>query len=134
MAANSRDKHTRGHREFAKLCREQGFAAVQCIHGRLDSRGLPGLSVSIRRTERLRMEEALARAAAEADGKLPILAHRSSRQPWRITMDTDTFFLLYRAFMRKPQSDPAEPASEAYHSSDPTPARLPAEHPDPQAS
>lgn len=80
------------------------------------------------------MEEALARAAAEADGKLPVLAHRSSRQPWRITMDTDTFFLLYRAFMRKPQSDPAEPASEAYHSSDPTPARLPAEHPDPQAS
>jgi len=132
MAPSSLEKHFRGHRDFAKACRDRGFTAVQCVHGRLDNRGLPGLSVSIRRTERLRMEEAMAQTAANAGGKLPVLAHRSSRQPWRITMDLDTFFLLYRTFMQMPLPDPAEPADEPYHDSDPAPARLPVKSPDPQ--
>lgn len=132
MAVNSQEKHLRGHQDFAAACRTYGFGAVHCRKGKLDCRGLPGLSVSIRRTERLRMDTAMAQASAEAQDKLPILAHRGNRQPWRITMDLDTFFLLYRAFIRTPPHDPEEPEAEPCHGSDPVPVHLPAESPAPQ--
>ena len=106
MAANSRSKHFRGHQDFVRACREQGFETVRCTHGRLDCSSLPEIHVTIRRTERLRMETAMEEAAAEA-GKMPVvLAHRSNGHPWRITMGLDTFFLLYRAFIQKYPGDP----------------------------
>ena len=87
MAVRTQEKHTRGHKEFSRLCREQGFGTVQCIQGHLDCSGLPGIHVSIRRTERLRMDDAMAQAAAEAGDRFPILAHRSildGSQPYEI--------------------------------------------------
>ena len=127
MAVRTQKKHTRGHKEFSRLCREQGFEAVRCIRGHLDCCGLPGIHVSIRRTERLRMDDAMAQAAAEAGDRFPVLAHRSNHQPWRITMDLDTFFHLYRAFTKIHLPDPALPVSEPSHGSDPGRLHLPAE-------
>lgn len=134
MELNSREKHFRGHREFAKICRDHGFTAVQCIKGRLDSRGLPGISLTVRRTERLRLDRAMAEAIAEAGKQLPILVCRSSRQPWRIIMEPDAFFRLYRAFIRMSPPDPAEPKSEPYPGSDPDSAHLRGESAVPSAS
>ena len=134
MDINSRKKHFRGHREFAKICRDHGFTAVQCTKGRLDGRGLPGISLTIRRTERLRLDRAMAETIADADGCLPVLAHRSSRQPWRITMDTATFFRLYRAFIQMSLPDPAKPGSEPYPCSDPGSVHLPGESAAPSVS
>ena len=121
VGINSRGKHFRGHREFAKVCRDHGFTAVHCVNGQLDSRGLPGISLTVRRTERLRLDRAMAEAIAEAGSKLPLLVHRSSRQPWRITMESETFFCLYRAFIQMSPPDPAKPASEPYPCSDQAP-------------
>ena len=134
MAVNTSAKHSRGHQDFAAACRKLGFSAVQCSHGRLDCRNLPGIHISIRRTERLRMENAMEEAAAAAEGLPSVLAHRSNGHPWRITMDLETFFLLYRAFIQKLPGDPGSPASEPYHGSDPTPDHCPAERPDSSAS
>ena len=127
MEAISLEKHVRGNREFAKLCRDYGFAAVRCVKGHLDCCGLPGLAVTVRRTERLRLDRAMADAIREAGDKLPILVHRASRQPWRITMEPDTFFRLYRAFIQTSPPDPAIPAYEPYPGSDPGSAHRPEE-------
>ena len=131
MEAISREKHFRGNREFAKLCRDYGFAAVRCVKGQLDCCELPGLAVTVRRTERLRLDRAMADAIREANDQLPILVHRTSRQPWRITMEPDTFFRLYRAFIQISPPDPERPACEPYPGSDPGPAHRPGESADP---
>ncbi len=126
MSLSSRNKHTRGHREFAALWRKQPLPPLRCSHGTLDCSHLPGIHISVRRTERLRLDEAMAQAVLEARNRLPILAHRSSRQPWRITMDFPTFAMLYGGFIQNSPPGPAEPKSAAYHGSDPASAHLPA--------
>lgn len=109
-------KHDRGSREFFHLCNAKD--------------GLPGLSVEVRRTQRLRLEEAMA-AAAEQTDSIPVVAHRSDRQPWRITLTLDGFLQLYRAYLQTRLPDPKSPSSVAYPGSDPDSVRLPADTPVP---
>ena len=108
-------KHDRGCREFFRLCNAKG--------------GLPGLSVEVRRTQRLRLEEAMA-AAGQAEG-IPAVAHRSDGQPWRVTLTLDGFLQLYRAYLQTVRPDPISPSAEACHGSDPAPAHRPADDPVP---
>ena len=130
MAAGSRQKHARGHQDFARACRSHGWAA-RCTYGVLDRRSFPGLTPEICRANRLRLEEAMGRAEAHAEDDLPVLVHRADRKPWRVTMDLAVFLRLYAAFIQRPLPDPAVPASAPYHGSDPDPARRPAERPAP---
>jgi len=127
MAIGSKEKHFRGHLEFARKCREYGCAAVRCTHRVLDCRSFSGFHLEICRTERLRLDEAMARTCAHAGDLLPVLAHRSNGQPWRITMDLPVFCMLYTAFTQTGRPDPASPASAPCHGSDPVPDRPPAE-------
>ena len=116
MSIGSKEKNRRGHREFAARCRSFGFTAVRCVRGISDCRGLPGLSVEIHRAKRLRLDSAMAAAkAAAAEGQIPVVAYRSDRRPWRVTLDLSDFFLLYRAYLQRPLPDPVPPAAEAYH-------------------
>lgn len=108
-------KHARGRREFFCLCNAKG--------------GLPGLAVEVRRTQRLRLEEAMAAAAEKAENRIPVVAHRSDKQPWKVTLKLDDFLLLYRAYLQTVRPDPKSPSSEAYHNSDPDPDRLLADDP-----
>lgn len=108
-------KHARGRREFFSLCKANGE--------------LPGLAVEVRRSQRLRLEEAMAAAAESADNRIPVVAHRSDHQPWRITLELDGFLLLYRAYLQTHLPDPISPSSEAYPDSDPGPGHLPANGP-----
>ena len=126
----SRKKHSRGNREFAAICRQNGFTPV-CRHGKLENGELPGLSVEVRRTQRLHLEDALDDAAGNACGNIPILAHRKDHQPWKITLLLPDFLQLYRAYLQTGLPDPEPPASAAYPGSDPDSGRLPAENPAP---
>lgn len=130
MAIKSRQKNTRGHREFAALCRQAGFSAVRCVHGELDCQSLPGLAVEIRRNQRLRPEEAMAAAEANKGENIPLVAHRSDHQPWRIILSLSDFFILYRAYLQKLRPGSGSPAAEAYPGSDPGPDHLLADTPD----
>lgn len=108
MGLMSRDKGKRGEREFAALCRAHGFDArrtAQCMGrtGRAaDVDGLPGVHVEVKRTERLNLTAAYLQsvndAAAAGRGEVPIVAHRSSRQPWLVTMSADDWLKLYKAW------------------------------------
>lgn len=100
---NSREKGKRGEREFAKVCREHGYSEAKRgqqysgIEGE-DVVGLPHIHVEVKRQENVSIEAALNQAQRDAKGKPAIVAHRKNRERWRVTMDIEDFFTMYREF------------------------------------
>jgi Holliday junction resolvase len=97
---NSKQKGARGEREFSKVCREHGYEArrgqqYNGIEGE-DVVGLPGVHIEVKRVERLNIEEAMSQSKADAQGKIPIVAHRKNNCEWLITMRAEDWFKLYR--------------------------------------
>lgn len=103
MAKNSRAKGARGEREFASLCRQEGY---DCRRGQQysgiegqDVVGLPHVHVEVKRVERLNIQNAIDQSVRDAaEGKLPIVAHRKNYCPWLITMRAEDWFRIYREF------------------------------------
>ena len=97
----SRTKGAVGEREWASICREEGYDAHRGrqYHGGEDSPdvvGLPLIHVEVKRVEALRLDDAMAQARRDAGAKTPIVAHRKNRQPWMVTMLAADWFKLYR--------------------------------------
>jgi Holliday junction resolvase len=104
MPINSKEKGKTGEREFAKLCRDHGFANARRgqqfsgIEGK-DVVGLEGIHIEVKRVERLNIEEALQQSIRDSkEDEIPIVAHRRNREEWKITMRADDFFKLYKAW------------------------------------
>ena len=107
MGRMSRNKGKTGEREFAALCRAEGYEAQRTAQNRGktgdagDVEGLPGIHIEVKRTERFYLWDSLAQsrrdAAADKRGGLPIVAHRCNNCPWVIVMDARDWFTLYRA-------------------------------------
>ena len=83
---NSRQKGARGEREWAKICREQGFTEARRgqqysgIEGE-DVVGLEGIHIEVKRVERLNEEQALQQAERDKkDDEMPIVAHRRNKE------------------------------------------------------
>ena len=100
---NSKLKGGRGEREFAQLCRDEGYDNVyrgQQFQGGIDSpdvKGLPGVHVEVKRVERLNIHEAMAQSIRDSGGNaVPIVAHRRNRDGWLVTMRAADWFSLYR--------------------------------------
>jgi len=100
---NSKQKGSRGEREFAALCREEGYSGAhrsQQFQGGVDSpdvKGLPGVHIEVKRVERLNIHEAMIQAIRDSGGQaIPIVAHRRNRGSWLITMQAEEWFALYR--------------------------------------
>lgn len=109
MTINSKQKGNRGEREFAKLCRENGFHETrrgQQYNG-LDGEdvvGLPYMHVEVKRVERLSISKAIRQAVEDAkDGQIPMVAHRKNREEWLITMRAKDWFGLYKEFIKNIQ-------------------------------
>ena len=108
MGKSQRDKGQRGERLFAELCRNEGFAGVerggQAMYQRgselADVVGLPHCHVECKFVEKLNVRKALEQSIRDADDEglnnLPILAHKTSRKDWLITMRAVDWFKLYR--------------------------------------
>lgn len=106
---NSKQKGARGEREFAKFCRDHGWAEVRrtaqyCGNtgDASDCVGLPGIHQEVKRVERLNIEDAMAQSKrdAEANGgeEIPIVAHRKNNCEWLITMRAEDWFVLYNNY------------------------------------
>jgi len=100
---NSKQKGGRGEREFAALCRAEGYDNAQRgqqFQGGIDSpdvKGLPGIHIEVKRTERLNIHEAMAQSVRDSGGgAMPIVAHRRNHGKWMITMLAEDWFSLYR--------------------------------------
>lgn len=103
MAINSKKKGAKGEREFAALCREQGYDCRRTSQycgqtgDASDVVGLPGMHIEVKRVERLNIEDAMSQARRDAKpGEIPMVAHRRNNCRWLVTMDAEDWFRLYR--------------------------------------
>lgn len=101
---NSRAKGAAGEREFARVCRSEGYDVrrTQQYCGNTgdasDCVGLPGIHIEVKRVERLQLDSAMEQAIRDSQksGSIPIVAHRCNGRPWKITMLAPDWFKLYR--------------------------------------
>ena len=106
MAKASRDKGARGEREWARLCREQGYDCYRTAQYRGntgaagDVEGLAGIHFEVKRTEALRhwdyLHQAIHDAAEAGNGELPIVAWKKNNHPWVVIMTAEDWFRIYR--------------------------------------
>ena len=100
MMVNSKRKGNNGEREFAKLCRFEGYDTRrgQQYHGLEgeDIVGLDGVHVEVKRVQRLNVDAAMLQSIADANGKMPIVAHRKNHCEWLITMRFSDWINLFR--------------------------------------
>jgi len=89
MGRKSRNKGASGERELAReLSRLFGIEARRgCqYHGGPGSpdvaADIPGVHIECKRTERLRLYEALEQAIDDAGEKVPVVMHRQNHKPW----------------------------------------------------
>ncbi len=103
MTINSKKKGAKGEREFASLCREEGYQVrrgqqYSGLEGE-DVVGLPYMHVEVKRVEKLNIDNALEQSMRDAkDEQIPIVAHRKNRTDWKITLSAKDFFKIYREF------------------------------------
>ena len=100
---NSRTKGKRGELEFSAFLRAHGFDARrgQQFSGSPDSPdvvsdALAWLHVEVKRVQNLNLADACAQAQRDCGGKPWIVAHRRNREPWFITINSDTLYGLLR--------------------------------------
>ena len=93
MGRKSRNKGASGERELAhELSRLLGIEARRgCqFHGGPDSpdvvTDIPNVHFECKRTERLRLYEALEQAVADAGDHVPVVAHRQNHKPWVVVV------------------------------------------------
>lgn len=102
---NAKRKGSAGERELLHLLEAHGIPAhrnLQQFVGGVDNPdiaatvcGLP-VHLEVKRQERLRLSEAVAQAVRDANGNsLPIVVHRSNRQPWLVTARLEDLLQLW---------------------------------------
>lgn len=100
---NSREKGAAGERELAGILKKYGYDCRRgqqyCgINGDADVIGIPGLHIECKRVEKLNIDDALEQSIRDAkDGELPVVMHRKSRKPWKVTLELDEFMKLLKA-------------------------------------
>lgn len=100
MGKASRDKGKRGERELAAKLREYGYEARRGVqyHGGENSPdviGLPGMHIECKRTESLRLWDALAQAKHDAGSNMPCVMHRKNDCPWVVIMGLEDWMQIY---------------------------------------
>lgn len=102
QSVNSKRKGANGEREFARLCKSNGYDCRRSQQycgaaGDADVIGLPGIHIEVKRVERLNIEAAMAQGKRDARaGEMPIVAHRRNDCEWLVTMRAEDWFGLYR--------------------------------------
>lgn len=103
MGKTSRDKGKRGERELANALKNLGYEArrgqqYSGTETSADVVGLPGVHIECKRTEQLRLYDALEQAETDAgdSGDIPAVFHRRNKKPWVVVMRLDDWLELYR--------------------------------------
>lgn len=98
---NVRKKGARGEREVAQFLKDHGYAARRgqqyCgANGDADVVGLDGIHIEVKRTEALRLWDAMEQAKSDArEGELPAVWHRKNGKRWVVVMDAEDWLKLY---------------------------------------
>lgn len=99
---NGKMKGKGGELEFAELLRSFGFEArrgqqYSGIEGRDVVCSLPGVHFEVKRVEKLNIGKAMEQAMRDANGDFPVVAHRTNRKPWLVTLKAEDFLRMIRA-------------------------------------
>jgi Holliday junction resolvase len=106
MGKSQREKGKRGERELASILRGYGYDAHRGAqyHGGNDSpdvTGLPGIHIEVKRTEALRIWDALAQAKADAGEKMPVVMHRRNDCEWIVIQPLKDWIEIYKEWEAK---------------------------------
>ena len=103
MGKMQQRKGADGERELAGILAGYGYdvhrGASQNFGTEPDLSGLVGIHVEVKRTQQLRLHDAMEQAKRDAvkfaDG-LPAVFHRRNREPWKVTMELTDWLKLYK--------------------------------------
>lgn len=102
MGKMSREKGKKGEREVASILKFHGYDARRgqqfCgIEGDADVIGLPGIHIEVKRTETLKLYDALYQSKRDAKkGEIPTVWHRRNNCKWVVIMDAEDFLNIYK--------------------------------------
>ena len=105
MAVNGKRKGKTGELELARKLKEHGYDARRSVQyngkeedGQADLLGLPGIHIECKRTEALRLYDAVEQAKRDSRGKnqIPLVFHRKNNCEWLAIMTLDNFMEFYR--------------------------------------
>lgn len=111
---NGNAKGKDGEREWRDVLKAHGYEAARGrqYSGSPDSPDvvcpdLEFLHFEVKRVEQLRIYDAMHQAEQDAGGKFPIVAHRTNRREWLITINLETFFNFVRhlALIKRGEND-----------------------------
>lgn len=98
---NSCQKGKRGERAWRDELIAHGYSARrgQQFSGSPESPDvvcpdLPGFHFEVKLVQRLNVNEAMSQAVGDADGKIPVVAHKRNRTGWLVTLRSQDFFKL----------------------------------------
>ena len=107
MAKNSKRKGKVGELELARKLREYGYDARRTVQyngkeeeGQADLLGLPGVHIECKRTESLRLYDAInqAKRDSENSGNIPVVFHRKNNCEWVAILPLDDFMKIYAEY------------------------------------
>lgn len=107
MAVNSKAKGKKGELELARKLKEYGYDVRRSVQyngkaeeGQADVVGLPYIHAECKRTESLRMYDAVDQAKRDSSGtdEIPVVFHRRNHCEWLAIMPLDEFMKLYREY------------------------------------
>jgi Holliday junction resolvase len=104
MGKAQRERGKRGELLWRDECRKHGYNAQRGSQSNgaviADVIGLPGIHIECKFVERLNLRSAMAQSEGDAkEGEIPIVAHKMNRKPWLVTMNSEDFFKLYKAWV-----------------------------------
>lgn len=105
MAVNGKRKGKTGELELVRKLKEYGYDVRRSVQyngkeeeGQADLLGLSGIHIECKRTEALRLYEAVDQAKRDSKGKnqIPVVFHRKNNCEWVAILPLDGFMEIYR--------------------------------------
>lgn len=107
MAINSKQKGKTGELELASKLKEYGYDVRRSVQyngkaedGQPDIVGLPYIHAECKRTEKLKLYDAVDQAKRDSAGTddIPVVFHRKNHCEWLAIMPFDEFMKIYREY------------------------------------
>ena len=107
MPINSKSKGKRGELELSKKLKEYGYNTRRSVQyngkaeeGKADLLGLPGIHIECKRTERLKLYDAINQAKRDSEnaGDIPAVFHRKNNCEWLVALPLDDFMKIYSEY------------------------------------
>jgi Holliday junction resolvase len=107
VAVNGKQKGKNGELELAKVLRQYGYNVRRSVQyngkaeeGQPDLLGLPNIHVECKRTEKLKLYDAVDQAKRDSNNtqQLPAVFHRKNNCEWVVVMTLSDWMKIYKEY------------------------------------